>query len=284
MRELSAASPLSQAAQDLLRELEPTVSSGGPAQPQEVRAISFSELFLADNTAGSKIFPLYYDLFQRSFPDRCGRPTLDYYLHALGEGKSDAQILAYTVGGEIVGGRHLRILDLEDERFAVADFTWVSPSHRGSGFGTAIGRRTDELLRAQGVKFLVGEISDPQVISEEQRKLDALSGVSLEKRLSFWQRYGYLKLDAPYIQPVLPGREDPVRYLMFAYKPLVEGVSNEGMHKQKYLAVYHSMHGFIPNIEENESYLEIAESLKGHTFLRALALHQPRSRIQRSLP
>jgi hypothetical protein len=95
-------------------------------------------------------------------------------------------------------------------------YVWVDEENRYTGAGTAaIERLEKEVSKAKGWGTFA-EVNDPQRMSEEQRKADAIDP---RIRRAFYEKLGYKAVDARYIQLPIEEGGAPVDYLGFLVKP-----------------------------------------------------------------
>jgi len=69
---------------------------------------------------------------------------------------------------------------------------------------------------APGLRAIVAEMNDPFHSSPARDSIDPF------ERLLIWSRWGYSKLDFPYVQPALSAAQRPVASMLLAWKPVRE--------------------------------------------------------------
>jgi GNAT superfamily N-acetyltransferase len=136
-------------------------------------------------------------------------------------GANGYHVLVVESAGQVVGGA---IADyLADPNAGVVEFLVVAPARRGTGLGRRLLDRIEALIaldarraRGRGPDWIVAEINDPFRVDLAADSLDPFL------RARIWGRWGYRKLDFPYVQPALSDAQRPVRHLLLAAKPLTD--------------------------------------------------------------
>jgi GNAT superfamily N-acetyltransferase len=103
------------------------------------------------------------------------------------------------------------------------NFLAVDPEHRGKGVAGLLLDHIDRQLRsfilsetgsAAPHAFITIEQNNPARMTEAQRRADLeAAGIDPERRLGWWARQGYRRLDFPYQQPPLSADVAACRYL-----------------------------------------------------------------------
>lgn len=185
----------------------------------------FRELAAGDSAL---LHRFYKELYLPQFPDPDERESLaniERYLRLKEEGWYGRNNYHVTVvldqGAPIAGA----ISDyLAEPNAGMIEFLVVAAAQRRRGLGAALLRRTEAMLdedarmaAGSGVAAVLAEIEDPFRVALPAEGLDPF------RRALIWAKWGYRRLDFPYVQPALSEAQGPVRYLMLAIKPLLAG-------------------------------------------------------------
>jgi len=179
---------------------------------------------LGSTAADAGLLRAFYDaLYVPSFPDPDERESLasiERYLRLRAEGWYGRN--AYHVRLLLEGGRPVAgsISDyLAEPNSGVIEFLVVAPEDRGRGLGRALLAWTEDGLAADaraaaqpGLESIVAEMNDPF------RRPPAQDNVDPFLRLLVWGRWGYARLDFPYVQPALSAEQRPVTSMLLAMK------------------------------------------------------------------
>ena len=224
------------------------------------------------------LFSEYYAAFSLAFPSEIERPTSERLLQKLTDPSSPLQILYFQRGNEFVGGRQLKVLNLDESRFAVGEFTWVTPDARKLGLGSLIIEATEQYVRSRGASLFVGEFHDPHLCTATDRAEDGKAGVSPEGRLNFWAKQGYQVLDAPYVVPPVHGQRDWVRNCLLGVKRLCPSDTPLVLSPDTYLGMLHAYwDSFSSGYRTHPEYSQFIHELSLVTQITAIPLGQRRS-------
>ncbi|OLD39883.1 MAG: hypothetical protein AUI57_01555 [Candidatus Rokubacteria bacterium 13_1_40CM_2_68_8] len=169
----------------------------------------------------------YTDLFIPAFADADERESLvniQRYLELKAAGwygANNYHIRVLLDGGRLVGGT---IADyLAGPNTGVIEFLVVAPGQRERGLGRRLLDDVETALAedaraagAPGLRAVVAEMNDPFHGSFAPDSMDPFT------RLLVWSRWGYSKLDFPYVQPALSAQQRPVASMLLAWKPASE--------------------------------------------------------------
>jgi GNAT superfamily N-acetyltransferase len=184
--------------------------------------IEFREISHAPEDAA--LLRRFYDsVYVPDFPnpdERESLPNMLQYLQRKADGwygANNYHILLGCLGGEPVAGS---ITDyLAEPNAGVGEFIAVAPTCRQSGVGRELVARTEALLaadaqRAHGrdLDCIVAEMNDPFKLDPSEDSLDPFL------RAAIWDRFGFRKLDFPYLQPALSAEQSPVSGLFLIAK------------------------------------------------------------------
>lgn len=184
--------------------------------------VAFTELDASP--AGLRALRRFYKaLYVREFPDPHERESLanmERYLALKAKGwygVNNYHVLLMQSGGEVVGGS---ISDyLARPNAGVIEFLFTKPGRRRRGLGRALLDATVRLLRrdahAAGGKPLaavVGEMNDPFKQPATPDSMDPF------ERAGIWGRWGFGRVDFPYVQPALSSKQRPVECLALVAK------------------------------------------------------------------
>lgn len=166
----------------------------------------------------------YQSLCVPEFPDPDERESLanmERYLELKASGWYGANnyhiLLFFDDTGAFLAGS---VSDyLADPNAGVLEFMVVDPRWRHRGIGQQVLEQTERTLLADArhasrdpLACIVGELNDPCKPATETDSIDPFL------RLEIWQRWGYGRLDFPYVQPALSPNQRPVRCLLLAAK------------------------------------------------------------------
>jgi len=181
---------------------------------------------IEDSTDDRRILDGFYDdLYVAEFPDRNERESLDNIRRYLGlksrgwYGKNNYHVIvAHGEKGATAGS----ISDfLAEPNAGVIEFLVVGRASRGSGAGKRLLDRTEKQLVDDAARTLgreldciVAEMNDPFRPSQTADNLDPFL------RATIWDKWGYRRLDFPYVQPALSRNQSPVPNLMLIIKVL----------------------------------------------------------------
>jgi GNAT superfamily N-acetyltransferase len=166
----------------------------------------------------------YKDLYESEFPDPDERESLanmKEYLRLKAQGwygENNYHLLIALEDGRLCGGV---ISDfLADAGAGAIEFLVVDQQQRGSGLGRSLLEQTERLLAADAKRVgreltcVVAEMNDPF----KPGALDDCFDPFL--RAQIWDRWGYARLEFPYLQPALSSDQNAVSHLMLVAKPM----------------------------------------------------------------
>lgn len=182
---------------------------------------------ISDGTGDSALLADFYDtIYAASFTDPNERESLVRIrrflrLKARGwYGPNNYHVLVLRDGSRPVAGL---VCDyLHGARMGVLEFLAVAAHGRNQGHGKRLLDHAeitlnDDAARAGGAcRGIAAEVEDPARLSRRSADMDPVD------RLRIWQRWGYRRLDFPYVQPRLSPGQEPVRHLFLTLKPLPE--------------------------------------------------------------
>jgi GNAT superfamily N-acetyltransferase len=239
----------------------------------------------------------YDELYRPEFPDPDERESLsniERYLALKAQGWYGANnyhvVLFFDEAGRCVAGS---IFDyLAGPNAGVIEFLVVARRQRGRGLGTRVLERTERVIaddarQRAGVPpaCVVAEINDPCLAGGAEDSLDPFV------RARIWSRWGYRRLDFPYIQPALSPTQRPVRHLMLAIK----SIAPEYRRRVPAPLVAHIVREYmrwamrIPEPERAAEYLEMRATLDAAgavtvaPFARVLAPRESRALAVREI-
>lgn len=181
---------------------------------------------LTDSAEDVDVLTRFYDtLYVGEFPDPDERESLANIVDYLGRraggwyGRNNYHVLLAMDDLVPVGGS---ITDfLAEPVVGVIEFILVSAAARRFGIGRQLRERTESLLVrdarrlvGQPLAAVVAEMNDPLAPSAVRDNLDPAT------RALIWDRWGYVGLDFPYLQPALSAEQEPVTNLIMIAKPL----------------------------------------------------------------
>jgi GNAT superfamily N-acetyltransferase len=205
--------------------------------PADIRELGNSPAHLA------LLRSFYAALYVPEFPDADERESLsnmERYL-ALKEsgwyGANNYHIRMLVEDGRPIGGV---IADyLVGPNTGVIEFLVVAPQARGRGIARMLMRDTEALLDADaraagrpGLDAVVAEMNDPF------RRPPADDSMDPFVRLLIWSRWGFRKVDFPYVQPALSETQSHVTSMFLAWKSRT-GPTPDGVPAQTVLTVVH---------------------------------------------
>lgn len=179
--------------------------------------VTFTELDAsAEGLAALRRF--YRVLYVREFPDPHERESLanmERYLELKARGWYGANsyhVMLMRQNGEVVGGS---VFDyLAKPNAGVIEFLFTRPARRRRGLGRALLDATSRVLErdarsANGkpLRAIVAEMNDPFRPVETPDNMDPF------QRAEIWGKWGFGRLEFPYVQPALSRRQQPVECL-----------------------------------------------------------------------
>jgi GNAT superfamily N-acetyltransferase len=200
------------------------MATGNTASAGDSSRCVFTEL---DGTPSSLavLAQFYHTLYVGEFPDPHERESLanmKRYLRLKGVGfygPNNYHIVVASVAGEWVGGAVIDYLAVPN--VGIIEFLFINAQRRGHGLGKAlldhVGRLLEQDARAslgRRLAAIVAEMNDPYRRPEAADNLDPFG------RAAIWGKWGYCKIDFPYVQPALSRMQRPVRCLALIMRPL----------------------------------------------------------------
>lgn len=169
----------------------------------------------------------YRDLYVAAFPDADERESLHnmaWYIKRKADGwygPNNFHILIAEQDEEPIGGS---VFDyLARPNAGVIEFLFTRADLHARGYGRALLSETVRALRADArragagrLTAIVAEMNDPFRRSATPDAMDPF------ERAAIWGRWGFSKLDVPYMQPALSPRKKPVRNLALVTNMLAE--------------------------------------------------------------
>lgn len=157
----------------------------------------------------------YRSSYMREFPDADERESLanmQRYLRLKAKGwygRNNYHIVLAEVGGEPIGGSVSDYLAAPNA--GIIEFLFIGAAHRLKGAGKSLLDETARVLerdaRAAGAKrraAIVAEMNDPFRPGTTPDNLDPF------ERCAVWGKWGFCKLQFPYVQPALSRGQKPV--------------------------------------------------------------------------
>jgi GNAT superfamily N-acetyltransferase len=189
--------------------------------PPTTPSLTFRELqYREDDLALLERF--YEEIYVPEFPSRDERESLDNmkaYLRLKAEGwygGNNYHVILGLAGGKAVAGAFADYLD--EPNSGVIEFLVVAPASRGGGVGGRLLAETEQRLAndarrlgRSGLDAVAAEMNDPF-----RPGRDSMDGFI---RAAIWDRWGFGRLDFPYIQPALSADQAPVDGLLLIAKP-----------------------------------------------------------------
>lgn len=164
----------------------------------------------------------YEQIYLAEFPIRDERESLQNmknYLRLRAEGwygRNNYHVLLGLCGGAPAAGAFVDYLD--EPNSATLEFLAVSRALRGGGFGRQLLDEIEKRVAADaaalgkpGMDVIVAEMNDP--FRESKDSMDPFV------RTAIWDRWGYRRLDFPYVQPALSKDKASVDNLVLIAKP-----------------------------------------------------------------
>jgi GNAT superfamily N-acetyltransferase len=175
--------------------------------------VTFTELD-ASPEGRAALRRFYNALYVAEFPDPHERESLANMARYLElkergwYGANNYHVLLMQQGGKVAGGS---VFDyLAKPNAGVIEFLFTRPDRRRRGLGRALLDATSRVLerdaRAAGrpLRAVVGEMNDPLRGAATPDNMDPF------ERAEIWGKWGFARLDFPYVQPALSRRQKPV--------------------------------------------------------------------------
>ena len=213
----------------------------------------------------------YNSIYVLEFPDPNEQESLEnmeWYLELKAEGwyqENNYHILLYLDKGTPIAGS---IIDyLAEPNVGVIEFLVVSSSLRHTGLGKQLLQWTEDTLNEDsrhagynGWTYVIAEMNDPFKSHDLADSMDPF------ERPLIWHRWGYKKIQFPYVQPSLSPEKKPVRNLLLMCKP--GALSNPNAIPSTILR--NAVYGYarwamrIDNPDDNNECREMARYLASH--------------------
>lgn len=220
----------------------------------------------------------YTKLFIPAFVDADERESLaniQRYLELKASGwygPNNYHIRVLLDGDRLIGGA---IADyLAGPNTGVIEFLVVAADRRERGLGRRLlddveGALADDARAAgtPGLRAVAAEMNDPFHSSPGRDSIDPFD------RLLIWSRWGYAKLEFPYVQPALSAAQRPVASMLLAWKPV--GETGEAVAASTVKEVVHEYMRWAMRIEQPKSspvFTSMARYLDGRASVSLLPL------------
>ncbi len=169
----------------------------------------------------NQLLTVAYNAFSGQFPDKNEIDPKSEIKGYLQDKENYWTMLLFVDENKILGGYNFRFLEGSELKTAVGEHLWNASGKRG-GLGTSFSQTFDAFSNQRGCHVRIGELNDPSLMTAEEKRLDATSGITPEGRVQFYQPIYAIKdakgdlrggkLNCPYIQPALAEDQDPVVY------------------------------------------------------------------------
>ena len=246
----------------------------------EDEVVTFRHLRITRTADVELLERFYHDHYVAEFPDPDERESLanmKEYLRLKEQdwyGKNDYHIIvAVDAEGEPVGGS---ISDFLDEPNAgVIEFLFINPERRLKGLGRRLLEETERMLhhsaqrrRGRSLDWVIGEIDDPFRCASHLSAFDPFS------RAQVWHRWGYRRIDFPYVQPALSAEQSPVRTLLLVAKTCSPRFTDSIPSAQVRLVIHEYLRWAmrIAGPDANTEYREMAAYLSRHDSIELIPL------------
>lgn len=251
-------------------------------------AVKIGELMKEDPVRAAELFDKGYKIYCEVFPDPSERESAEALKEYLADETTGFEMLLFLQGNEVVGGRHVNVrsvqVDSDSFSIGVDNHLYVAKSHQRMGLGSEIVAKANEYFEEKGCALIIAEQNDPYVMTEDEKTLDAQSGISTEGRLEFWKKQGYVAFDCPYAQPSLDGGE-PVWYLRLSAKfldpaALPDAVAFDGrsMSSEAVLNMMRSYHAaFVEDIDSDPTSYELKQQLGSRSTVALIGIDEERT-------
>lgn len=229
--------------------------------------VEFRELAYEPNDLES-LRQFYDDVYVSEFPIHDERESLrniKTYLRLKKEGwygKNNYHVLLGFKDGRPVAGS---ITDyLHAPNAGVIEFLVVSKELRRTGLGRQLLDRTEQLLASDALAmlgrrldYIVAEMNDPFKQDAAEDSMDPFL------RAALWDRWGYGRLDFPYLQPALSREQLPVANMLLIAKGCGQEYANAipGATLKAILADYMRWAMRIPNPEGTAEYQDMSRAI-----------------------
>ncbi len=177
---------------------------------------------------------------------------------------------------KVVAVRMIEWIRLEQNySIGFGSYIFTNPNYRG--LGTIMQTHAEQLIKEQSQRnktSLLGffsEVNDPQKMNDETLELDR-HAMDPHKRIRFFRKRGFEKLDTHYEQPALSLEEEIVPYLSIFFKPKMQAFTKELL-ASIFLDVvekYFNLFLDIQNPKETESYKKIEQATQGKNLIQLL--------------
>jgi N-acetylglutamate synthase-like GNAT family acetyltransferase len=170
---------------------------------------------------------LYRDLYEKEFPDPDERESLENILDYLGKKRSgwyernNYHVLALLKEGNPVA---VSICDYFAEPNAgVIEFLAIHPGWRKQGLGAKILKMTEQVLEQDALRagnelsVILAEMEDPYKTDPPDADPPG-TGMDASARAKIWGKWGFFRLNFPYVQPSLGKGKQAVTHLLLLAK------------------------------------------------------------------
>jgi len=243
-------------------------------------ALAFHDLTTAPDDR-VRLRRFHDQLYGPAFPDPDEKESLaaiERYLELKAAGwygPNNYHVVLALSGERIVGGA---IADyLADPNAGVVEFLVVAPDRRGAGLGRRLLAETETLIARDARRTgrpdpdrIVAEIEDPFLVDLSPGGFDPFA------RARIWGRWGFRKLQFPYVQPALSESQRPVHHLMLATKPFAadERDAVPSARVENTLRAYLRWAMRIPDPESSAEYRGMRDDLARRGRVPAVALER----------
>jgi GNAT superfamily N-acetyltransferase len=210
----------------------------------------------------------YRRSYVREFPDADERESLanmKRYLRLKAQswyGRNNYHIVLAELGGEPIGGSVFDYLAAPNA--GIIEFLFIGAAHRLKGLGRSLLDETARILErdareaaAQPLAAIVAEMNDPFRPGTTPDNLDPF------ERCAIWGKWGFCKMQFPYVQPALSRRQQPVDGLALIAK-LADGLAPDAVGASWILSVVAEYMRWAMRIDEparNPQYQEMERFL-----------------------
>lgn len=244
-----------------------------PAAALRFREIDASPAQLAELTR------FYRRSYVREFPDADERESLANmrrYLRLKAQGwygRNNYHILLAELDGGPIGGS---VFDyLAEPNAGIIEFLFIGAAHRLRGLGKSLLDETARILErdaraaaARPLAAIVAEMNDPFRPGATPDNLDPFV------RCAMWGRWGFSKMQFPYVQPALSAGQRPVEGLALIARP-AQGPASDAVDPSWILSVVREYMRWAMRIKHparNSQYQEMERFLRAHARIPLIPL------------
>lgn len=242
--------------------------------------VTFRQLRITRTADVELLERFYHNHYVAEFPDPDERESLENiktYLHLKEKGwygKNDYYVIvAVDAENKPVGGS---ISDFLDEPNAgVIEFLFINSERRLAGLGRRLLEETERVLhdsaqrhRGRPLDWIIGEMEDPFRCPTYGDAFDPFA------RTQVWHRWGYRRIDFPYVQPALSAQQSPVDTLLLIAKTCSPRFTDTIPSAQVRLLLQEYLRWAmrIPEPKSNIEYRQMASYLSQHESVELLPL------------